>query len=311
MLLLLNLLTISFLSFAANRPANISLAITVDDLPAHGQLPPGVSRLQVTEKMLAIFKKHGVPEVYGFINGERLDRNPELAAVFSAWRSAGYPLANHTSSHPHLRASAVEDFESDVLANEVVLKTYMGNNDWKFFRYPYLDEGNTAEKHEQVRSFLMDHHYQIAQVTVDFEDWSWNDPYARCVRTERLDKVPWLKKTYLKNARSALERAVKITDFLYHRPVAHILLLHVGAFDAEVLDALLTDYEKRGAKFIGLHEAVADPMYSSDPHYVGRFGSELTYQILKQRGLKLSDAGLRPYREYPGRKLAKLCPPVI
>ena len=43
------------------------VAITVDDLPSHGPLPPGTTRVDVTREMLAAFKAANVPvEVPGF-----------------------------------------------------------------------------------------------------------------------------------------------------------------------------------------------------------------------------------------------------
>jgi hypothetical protein len=42
------------------------------------------------------------------------------------------------------------------------------------------------------------------------------------------------------------------------------LLLHSGTFDAVMLDRLLTRYEQRGARWITLDEALADPIYSED-----------------------------------------------
>ena len=75
------------------------MAITFDDLPAHGQLPPGVTREEVTRKILAAFKEAKVPEVYGFINAGKLQTHPEDIKVLQLWREAGEPLANHTYDH--------------------------------------------------------------------------------------------------------------------------------------------------------------------------------------------------------------------
>ena len=52
------------------------LAITMDDLPVHGVLPPGDTRTNVAQRILSAFKAAGVPEVYGFTNGFQLDREP-------------------------------------------------------------------------------------------------------------------------------------------------------------------------------------------------------------------------------------------
>src|SRR5512144_2051410 len=45
------------------------IAITVDDLPTHGVLPPGTTRLTVAATMIDALRRHAVPGVYGFVNG--------------------------------------------------------------------------------------------------------------------------------------------------------------------------------------------------------------------------------------------------
>ena len=66
-------------------------------------------------------------------------------------------------------------------------------------------------------------------------------------------------------------------------------------------------YKKEGVAFISLSEALKDPVYSIDPGIVAEWGSELTYQILKSKNLKVKDAGLEPYNKYPKKKLETIC----
>src|SRR5437870_11155001 len=95
-------LAVSFL--ACSRPAfapvppPIEMAITFDDLPASGPEVPGMSRLQVHREILAALRKHGVPRVYGFVNGKGAE-HPDGRAALEAWVAAGYPLGNHSYSH--------------------------------------------------------------------------------------------------------------------------------------------------------------------------------------------------------------------
>ena len=44
------------------------VALTFDDLPAHGPLPPGVTRLDVAKSIISTLKAANAPQVYGFIN---------------------------------------------------------------------------------------------------------------------------------------------------------------------------------------------------------------------------------------------------
>lgn len=72
------------------------LAITFDDLPAHGALPPGETRLEVASRIIAALHDAHVPSAYGFVNGVAIEQQPTDAAVLQAWRAAGYPLGNHS-----------------------------------------------------------------------------------------------------------------------------------------------------------------------------------------------------------------------
>src|SRR5262249_14800457 len=147
------------------------------------------------------------------------------------------------------------EFIDDIERNERVLKKYSGDRNWKYLRYPFLHEGETAEKRRAVRSYLSEHEYKIAQVTIDFGDYLWNNPYARCKDKGDKKAIQWLRETYLQNAVDTLEITDNLTRQLFKREIPQILLLHIGAFDAEVMDAMLTAYEKKGVKFIPLSKA--------------------------------------------------------
>jgi hypothetical protein len=73
------------------------LAITFDDLPLNGLLPPGVTRVETTKNVLEILKKRHVPPVYGFINAKKLEGNADGAEALKLW-AAAESVGNHTYS---------------------------------------------------------------------------------------------------------------------------------------------------------------------------------------------------------------------
>jgi peptidoglycan/xylan/chitin deacetylase (PgdA/CDA1 family) len=273
-------------SFADEK---IELAITIDDLPVHGTLPKDVSRIQVADKMVSVLNKYNIPEVYGFINASKVEFQKDDLKILQLWRKVGYPLGNHTYSHMDLHKNSIKDFEDDITRNEKSLKELNGDADWKYFRYPYLREGESIEKRNAIRNFLKDKGYKIAQVTVDFEDWAWNEPYARCKDQKNSKSIAELKKSYLEHASQILDQTQKSTKYLFKRSVKNILLLHIGAFDAEMLEDLIKLYQKKGVKFISLSDAVTDDIYKIDPGVFGKWGAEFQNQILKSKNLKLKD----------------------
>ena len=121
--------------------------------------------------------------------------------------------------------------------------------------------GDDGDQARAIRKHLADGGYRIAEVSVDFWDWAFNAPYVRCLEQSNELGLKGLHDTYLEHAAFALNWAEAAADDLFGRRVPHILLLHAGAFDAEMLDELLTRYEKMGVAFISLDEALADPVY--------------------------------------------------
>ena len=97
------------------------LAITFDDLPQNGELPPGVTRVGITKNTLAILKKLHVPATYGFINAKKLEGSADGAEALKLW-AAERPLGNHTYSHLDLNQNTPEAFQREIAENEPVLE---------------------------------------------------------------------------------------------------------------------------------------------------------------------------------------------
>ena len=174
------LLAATLLSLALVPPAVAQqVAFTFDDLPAHGPVPAGQTRLQIADSILATLHDQHLPPVYGFVNAKKLEKVPADIAVLKAWRAAGQPLGSHTYSHPSLNDLTVAEFEADIAKDEPILSTLMAGEDWHWFRYPFLWEGDTLEKRHQVRAYLQQNGYRVAQVSLDFEDYLWNEPYPK------------------------------------------------------------------------------------------------------------------------------------
>ena len=278
------------------------VAITFDDLPSHGPLPGGVTREDVTRKILAAFKEAGVPEVYGFINAGKMREYPEDRKVLQLWRGAGQPLGNHTLDHMNLNDNTPEGFEENIAKNEAVLESLMGEKDWHWFRYPYLNEGNTLEKRRAVRTYLNEHHYRIAQVTLDFEDYAWNAPYARCSSKKDEKSIAWLKESYLNTATEYMKLGRQLSQQIFHRDIKYVLLMHIGAFDAEMLPQLLAQMKQQGFQFVKLKEAQGDPAYKTDPDAAFDNGGTLLDQIMEARRLEFP-----PHAEKPMKTLDATC----
>jgi len=181
----------------ANFSVAQKVAITFDDLPLNGDLPPGVSRVEIAQDTIALLKARHLPAAYGFINAKKLEGNTDAAEALKIW-AAAEPIGNHTYSHLNLDAITAEEFEKEIDKNEPALELLIGtDSDWHWLRYPFLHEGDSIEKRRAVRTYLQAHGYRVAQVTLDWEDYLWNTAYARCAAKNDAQSISWLKSSYL------------------------------------------------------------------------------------------------------------------
>jgi lysophospholipase L1-like esterase len=239
-----------------------ALALTFDDIPAHGPLPPGTTRVQIIDRIIAALKAEGAP-AQGFFNGGFGQGNPESPQVVAHWRAVGFPLGNHSFSHPDLDKVGSTAFLADVAANEPSLSAAMAGKDWHWFRYPFLHEGRDQPAAlAAVRDGLRARGYRVGAVTMDFGDWAWNEPFARCTAKGDMGAVTVLEDSYLAAARDDALRMRDLSHKLYGRDIPYVLLMHVGALDARLLPRLLAQYRSMGFHFVPMATAESDPFYA-------------------------------------------------
>jgi peptidoglycan-N-acetylglucosamine deacetylase len=264
---------------SAATPAKLKVALTFDDLPLNGTLPPGAKKSDFARDTIKVLKKHRIPPSYGFIVARQLERDPDGAKALQIWVDGGHPLANHTYTHLDLTKNSVEDFQREILRNEPALELLMPEGGklgrWSWFRYPYLHEGDTLEKRRAVRASLASNGYRIAQTTLDFEDYLWNSAYARCWMLKDETSIQWLYESYRTAAREFTRFQVQNSRVVFGRDISHVMLLHLGAFSSHILPDLFRILGEEGFEIVTLEEAQKDPAYDYDPDVAAARGGTL------------------------------------
>jgi len=288
------------------KEPHLKVALTFDDLPLNGTKPASRSEEQIARDTVAVLKKHRIPPSFGFINARGLERSPDGARALQVWIGSGNPLGNHTYSHLDLTKNSAEDFEKEILRNEPVLELLTppkAKSDWHWLRYPYLHEGDTLEKRRAVREFLRANNYQVAQTTLDWEDYLWNSAHARCLDKDDAASIEWLRGSYLSEA----ERWIRVQrDFsrqVWGRDINHVALLHLGSFSSAILPDLFALLKREGFDIVTLEEAQSDPIYQSDPDIGDPRGGTLTELMMQAKGISWPE----DLADKPREKLRTLC----
>ncbi len=235
------------------------IAITIDDLPIHAPYPPGLTPLQVNRQMIAALKDAHVP-VTAFVNAANVTDEGTRQAL-SEWRAAGFVLGNHSWSHPHLSDLTIAQFETELTRGEPILSELGAGSDWRWFRYPFLDEGKDETQRIAAREVLTRHGYRVADVTTGFSDWAWTPAYARCAAKKDSAGVAELEHLYLAAVKRSIVDDRETARRLYGHDIPYVLLMHVSAMSARMMPQAIRIYRNAGYRFVSLPQAESGLTY--------------------------------------------------
>ncbi|MEO6193862.1 MAG: polysaccharide deacetylase family protein [Thermoanaerobaculia bacterium] len=251
------------------------LLISIDDLPvAAGDLHADpAARARITDGLLAVLAKHHVPAVGLVIWGNV--KSDADRAILRRWLAAGHELGNHSANHLDLTKTGADAYIADVEAGRAGLADFLareGNRKVRFFRYPFLDEGDTEAKLDAVRAYLARSGQRSLPVTIDDQDWSFEKPWIEARRQGDAKARAQVGEEYQESLHVELRDQEGRGDRLLGRPAPQILLLHANEVGAAQWDRLFTWLEERGYRFAAADEVLADAAFSEEPRYAGPSG---------------------------------------
>ena len=261
--------------------AQRSVAITIDDLPgAEPGADHAIGNLEYLQKINhaipAVLRAHHVQGI-GFVNEWKLQidgQRDARAALLQSWLDAGMTLGNHTYSHPDFTKTPLAQYEDEVIRGEVVTRTLLAASGKKeeWFRHPFLSTGPTPDAKAAFEAFLKERGYRVAPVTIDPSDYMFNDILGEAKKNHDSELEAKTKGEYFDYANTIFSFEERASQDLFGREIPQVLLLHDSELNADCVDTLLTQIEKRGYKFVSLDEALADPAYATPDLYVGPLG---------------------------------------
>lgn len=256
----------SFYAFSQSK----EICITLDDLPTVSYDFKDIEfQQEIISKLIKTFDDYKIPAI-GFVNESKLYKNgkvsDEKVRLLKSWLEAGYELGNHTYAHKDYHKVSFEVFSEDVLKGEIVCKDLVEEYDQQYiyFRHPFLHVGLDKEKHDELRTFLFSHDYLEAPVSIDNDDYIFAYAYSKALKKgdkELMDKIGIDYVNYMEDKLVFFEGQ---SEKLIGRNVKHILLLHANLINADYLDELAERYQSHGYSFISMEEALTDEAYQKE-----------------------------------------------
>lgn len=281
------LVILSWRTAASETPAPPPrpLLVTVDDLPvASGKLHQDpAERSRITRDLLAALKKHNISAV-GMVTWANVQGDSDLR-LLEAWLAAGHELGNHSYSHPDLTATTAMEYTTDVDKARVALATLLGSHgkSLRFFRYPFLCEGDTTEKLRAVREYLARSSQRNLPVTIDDQDWSFEEDWVNADRAGDGEAKAEIGADYQAALRVVVSRHERRGDRLFSRRLPQVLLLHANLIGTAQWDALFAWLERSGHRFATADEVLSDPAFAEPHEFVAPFGCGLWDRLWQGR----------------------------
>lgn len=276
---------------AADTLPDRTVAVTFDDLPAVAvpQRAP-CDRTALTDFTDRLLAEIGDVPTLGLVVEEQTCGGPDLLAdLLTRWLDAGHDLGNHTASHLDLNRTPVADYTADIVRGETTAKRLLEERGQRlrYFRYPMLHAGDTAEKKAAVEAFLAERGYTNAPVTLDSDEWIFARAYATAAERGDAELMRRIGAAYVDfmEAVTAHFEVWSVEVVGYEPP--QVLLVHANLLNADYFAEVAAMLERRGYRFVTMDEALKDPAYARPDPYVGPRGLSWLHRWALGEGMEL------------------------
>jgi peptidoglycan/xylan/chitin deacetylase (PgdA/CDA1 family) len=259
--LTLFLLTLA-LPATADDTGQKRIAITFDDAPRSAG--PYQDAARRTTALIDALASGGVDGAMFFATTRNLEQQAEEGEDrLKRYVQAGHVLANHSHAHGSANRMAAEDFLADVEFARDRLAVFPGNT--AYFRFPFLNEGDTPEKRDAIRAGLDALGLEQGYVTVDNYDWYLQALFDEAVSAGHVVDLDAWRAIYVEVLLAAAEHYDRIAVDTLGRSPAHVLLLHENDLAALFIDDLAAALRAAGWTIVPALEAYADPIAAHAP----------------------------------------------
>ena len=266
-------------AFGHSDPPATEIALTLDD-----PKPDALAGMQGDEINRRILDAIGAARVKAalFVCGMRID-NPAGKAILEPWDAAGHEICNHSYSHRFYNSPRVsyEDYAADFVRDEPLISGYKHFR--RRFRFPFLKEGDTAEKRDRFRALLHENHYSTGHVTVDASDWYIDQRMRmRLEKDPKANTVPY-RDYYIAHIIDRARYYRQLGRDVLGHDIRHTILIHHNLLSALYLPDMMSALRGDRWKWVDATHAFDDPIFNRQPNILPA-GESLIWALAKESG---------------------------
>jgi len=269
------------------------IAITIDDPNTYGTVL--LNWQDRNKSILNTLEKHKIKAAL-FVCGMRLNDSNGIE-LLQKWDEKNHLICNHSYSHRYYNSPSLTSdlFISDYKKCDSVIKK--SKNYTKFFRFPFLKEGDTKEKRDAMRMQLEKDGYKNGHVSIDASDWYIDSEIAKVLKDDINSNLEPYKEYYIKHILERAKYYDSLANLIFKKQIKHTLLVHHSLLNALFLDDLLFALKKNGWQIIDAQVAYEDKIFDLKPE-IEPCGESIVWQCASL------DSNLAKYLRYPAEDAA-------
>ncbi|MCB9025218.1 MAG: polysaccharide deacetylase family protein [Bdellovibrionaceae bacterium] len=185
------------------------------------------------------------------------------------YSKAGHLIANHTFSHPRLSDTVTDEYIKEIDNADKLIRQFPTYTKW--FRFPFLNEGDTLKKRDAIRNHLKKMGYINGYVTIDNYDYFIDMMVQKAIakgQKVNLDRACTMLVELMWDGIQYYDAAAQ----KHIGKVRHVLLMHENDIEAQCLEKLITHLNTNDWKIVSPQYAFADPLLQVEPDtmYLGQ-----------------------------------------
>ena len=269
--------TTSFVN-AQTKTKNRKLAIGFVSIPPLDRTAnPPKDADSTMRLMIEKLKAHKIPAI-GFVQGEMISDGEKLypvrANIVRLWRDAGFEIGIGGYKHIWFYNTPYEDYVANVEKNESVVRKILSekNLPLRYFSYPFLNTGKTADERNRFESWLGARGINPVKYTIDNQEWMYSYAYDMARNDNDISTMTDVRIAFIKYMSDMFDHYEIYSQTMFGRDINQTMVLTPSRLVADSADDLFGMIEKRGYNFVSMEEALKDEAYQTPENFYGKSG---------------------------------------
>jgi hypothetical protein len=268
----------SFEVNAQSKARDKKMAIGFVSIPPLDRMGNAPKDADATARLvIAKLEQYKIPAI-GFVQGGLISDGEKLypirANIVRLWRDAGLEIGIGGYKHIWFYDTPYEDYVTNVEKNEKIVRQILAekNLPLRYFSYPFLNTGKTAEDREKFENWLDGRGLRPVKYTFDNQEWMYSYAYDAARKDNDVNTMNEIRTEFIDYMTKMLTHFESYSLEIFGREIAQTLVLTPSRLVVDSADELFGTFRKRGYTFVSIDEAQTDEAYLTADDYAGKAG---------------------------------------